>query len=112
MRAFALCLCLASPALAEEWQALDDAGIKTALEARVLQYEDGSLQDFFQDGRTLYQAGAGESWGKWWAEGGKYCSTWPPSEVPSCYGVEAKGLQVQFIDSRGKATVGHYVDLN
>lgn len=90
---------------------LDDAGISAALSARILQYGDGSVQNFFQDGGTLYQAGAGESWGKWCVEGGQYCSTWPPSDVAACYGVEGRGLEVRFTGKGGKVSVGRYVDL-
>ncbi|MFN6008166.1 MAG: hypothetical protein ACK47C_18905 [Paracoccaceae bacterium] len=111
MRSLMLCLALSTPALAEGWRVLDGAGITAALSARVLQYEDGSTQNFFTDGRTLYQAGSGESWGKWWVEGGQYCSTWPPSDVPACYGVEAQGLDVRFTGKGGDVSVGRYVDL-
>jgi hypothetical protein len=102
---------LATSVLADDWQKLDGVGITTALSARVLQYADGTTQNFFQDGRTLYQAGAGESWGKWWVEGAQYCSTWPPSDVPACYKVEAQGLDVRFIGKGGDVSVGRYVDL-
>ena len=111
MRSLILCLALAGPVLAEDWRKLDDAGITAALSARVLGYDDGSTQNFFQDGRTLYQAGSGESWGKWWVEGGKYCSTWPPSDVPACYGVEAQGLDLRFTSGSGDVSVGRYQDL-
>jgi hypothetical protein len=111
MRSLVLCLLLATPALAEDWTPLDDAGITAALSARVLQYQDGSTQNFFTDGRTLYQAGAGESWGKWWVESGQYCSTWPPSDVPACYRVEAKGPEVRFTGRSGDVSVGRYTDL-
>jgi hypothetical protein len=111
MRSAILCLLLAAPAWAEDWRVLDDARITAALAARVLQYEDGSTQNFFQDGRTLYEAGTGESWGKWWVSGGQYCSAWPPSDVPACYTVEAQGLDVRFTGSGGEVTVGRYVDL-
>lgn len=102
---------LVTPALASDWRVLDDAGITAALAARVLQYEDGSTQNFFQDGRTLYEAGGGEAWGKWWVDGGQYCSTWPPSDVPACYGVEAQGLNVRFTSKGGAVSVGRYQDL-
>jgi hypothetical protein len=111
MRVLFFWLCLAIPAWAEEWRLLDDAGISATLSARVLQYEDGATQNFFQDGRTLYEAGAGESWGKWWVEGGQYCSTWPPSDVAACYRVEALGLDVRFTSKGGDVSVGRYVDL-
>jgi hypothetical protein len=115
MRVCALLLSLSfavpAPALAEDWRLLDDAGIKAALAARVLRYEDGSTQNFFTDGRTLYEAGAGESWGKWWVAGSKYCSTWPPSDVPACYTVEATGLDLRFTSNRGDVSVGRHEDL-
>lgn len=111
LRSALLALFLATPALGEDWTRLDDAGIRTALAARVLGFPDGSTQNFFQDGRTLYQAGAGESWGKWWVEGGQYCSIWPPSDVAACYGVEQRGLDVRFTSESGDVSVGRYQDL-
>lgn len=111
LRSALLALILTTPALAEGWKRLDDAGITAALSARVLRYEDGSSQNFFTDGRTLYEAGGGESWGKWWVEAGQYCSTWPPSDVPACYGVEAQGLDVRFTSAGGDVSVGRYQDL-
>ena len=100
---------LASPASAEDWRQLDDAGITAALSARVLQYQDGASQNFFTDGRTLYTVTTGASWGKWWVEAGKYCSTWPPSETPSCYIVEQSGQDFRFTGSGGDVTVGRHV---
>jgi hypothetical protein len=111
MRPTVLALLVASPALAGDWRLLDDAGVITALNTRVLQYEDGATQNFFTDGRTLYEVETGESWGRWWAEGGRYCSTWPPSETPSCYTVEVLGLDIRFTGPKGDITVGRYVDL-
>jgi hypothetical protein len=111
MRTAFFCLLLAAPVHAEAWRVLDDAGITAALAARVLRYEDGSTQNFFQDGRTLYEAGAGEAWGKWWVAGGQYCSTWPPSDVAACYRVEARGLDLRFIGKGGDVSVGRYQDL-
>jgi hypothetical protein len=102
---------IATPALAEEWRPLDEAGITAALTARVLQYQDGATQNFFADGRTLYEIETGESWGKWWVDGGKYCSTWPPSDMPSCYAVEVLGIDLRFTGAQGDVTLGRYVDL-
>lgn len=101
----------AAPALAEDWQRLDDAGITTALSARVLLYEEGSTQNFFTDGQTLYEAGGVESWGTWWVEGGLYCSTRPPCDIPACYGVEVQGVDLRFTSKGGEVTVGRYQDL-
>jgi hypothetical protein len=111
MRLTALALLLATPALAEDWRVLDDAGITEALAGRVLQYEGGSMQNFFPDGRTLYEVQGSESWGKWWVAGGQYCSTWPPSDVPACYGVEVLRLDVRFTSKAGGVSVGRYVEL-
>jgi hypothetical protein len=113
-RHFLLALMLASPAVAEDWRRLDGAGITAALSARVLRYEDGSTQNFFQDGRTLYKAGATESWGKWWARGGSFCASWPPSDRPFCYVVDARGLDLRFTGigpTGGLVAIGRYIDL-
>lgn len=110
-RACVLILTLASPALAEDWRVLSTDEIQTALSARVLQYADGATQNFFGDGRTLYEVSTGESWGKWWVEDERYCSIWPPSATPTCYEVEALGLEVRFISSGGVVTSGRYIDL-
>lgn len=109
-RCLPLFLMLALPAHAEDWRALVTAEIRVALSARVLQYDDGASQNFFSDGRTLYEVSTGQSWGKWWAEDDLYCSTWPPSETPSCYAVEARGNDIRFISSGGDVTVGQYPD--
>ncbi|WP_431299300.1 hypothetical protein [Tabrizicola sp. BL-A-41-H6] len=91
---------------AEEWRALSGAEIRSALSARVLQYEDAVAQDFFADGRTLY----GESWGRWRVEGDAYCSIWPPSDRWDCLAVEARGIDVRFLGD-GEPVVGKYADL-
>jgi hypothetical protein len=64
MRALVLLLCLPFPALADDWQVLDDADITAALSARVLGFEDGASQNVFSDGRSLYRVSSRESWGK------------------------------------------------
>jgi hypothetical protein len=99
-------------AMAEDWRRLDGPAITAALSARSLVYGDGTSQNFFADGRTLYEAGAGASWGKWWAEADRYCSTWPPNSTPSCYGVASMGLDIRFTAISGAETIGRYNDLN
>lgn len=103
-------LALSSPALAQDWQRLGDADISATLTAHALVYDDGSEQVFFTDGRTLYTAGSGESWGKWWAEGGRYCSTWPPGETPACYDLDLAAPQVRFTSDGGGQTLGRFKD--
>ena len=111
LRCAVLAMSLVSPAFAEEWQVLKDAGLTAALSARVLRYADGSTQNFFEDGRTVYEVEGGESWGKWWVEAGRYCSSWPPSDVAACYAVEVQGLDVRFTSEGGEVSVGRYQDL-
>ena len=97
----------AAPALAEDWERLAGPEITAALSARVLGYPDGTLQDFFADGRTLY----GESPGRWVVRDDRYCSLWPPSDRWDCYAVERQGLDIRFIADDGSTTIGRYVDL-
>ncbi len=105
-------LLFASPALAEDWRPLTGAEIAQALTARSLVYEGGATQDFFADGRTLYEAGS-PSWGHWRVEGDRYCSQWPPREAWDCYAVEAEagGLGLRFVGGSGEVTAGRYDDL-
>lgn len=93
--------------LAQDWEILDGPGIAAALAARVVQYPDGASQNFFADGRTLYE-GPGAIWGRWWVQGGQVCAVWPQSYRWTCSGVARRGLQVRF----GAALVGQYVDLH
>lgn len=101
-------------AQAGDWQVVQGADIALALAARVVGYEDGSAQNFFADGRTLYEVKGGESWGKWRVEGDTYCSVWPPSEHWECYGVEKEvaGIGIRFVAKDGALTIGKYVDLH
>jgi hypothetical protein len=96
-----------APGAAEVWERLDGAAITLALSARVLGYPDGTLQDFFADGRTLY----GESSGRWEVRGDQYCSVWPPSDRWSCYAVDQSGLDIRFTGDGGTVTIGRYADL-
>jgi hypothetical protein len=89
------------------WERLDGPAITAALAARVLGYPDGTLQDFFADGRTLY----GESFGRWEVRGDRYCSLWPPSDRWTCHDVERQRLDIRFTADDGTVTIGRYVDL-
>lgn len=91
---------------AEDWQTLNGGQITEALTAGPLRYDTGARQIFYPDGRTLYTAGAGESWGRWWADSDRYCSTWPPSEQPTCYAVARRDRQIRFVGARGDETIG------
>jgi hypothetical protein len=108
MRAAMVALVLmAGPVSAEEWRLIDGPGIRAALKARVLVYADGTLQDFFADGRTLY----GDQWGRWAVRDDRYCSSWPPAGRWDCYEVALRGLEVRFTSGGKDAVVGKYVDL-
>lgn len=104
---------LASPTFAQDFHQLEGKGVHQALTARVLQYAPNIQQDFFADGRTLYQSPE-ESWGTWRVKGDKYCSKWPPADGWACYDVYASdtGLDIRFVDAQGRITVGRYIDLN
>ncbi|WP_149589405.1 hypothetical protein [Tabrizicola flagellatus] len=111
MRILLLTLCLALPATAEEWQALDAAGISAALSARVLRYDDGSTQNFFRDGRSLREAADGTRWGSWWVDGNQVCLLWPPSVTPDCMTVAARRIDLRFTAPDGEVRIARYVDL-
>ncbi len=96
-----------APALAEGWERLDGPGITAALAARVLGYPDGTRQDFFTDGRTLY----GESFGRWDVREDRYCPIWPPSDRWTCCAVDRNRLDIRFTTDDGTATVGRHADL-
>lgn len=96
-----------SPAGADGWDALDGPAIRAALAARVLGYPDGTLQDFFADGRTL----RGDSLGRWEVRGDLYCSLWPPSDRWTCFRVARSRIDIRFTAEDGAETIGRYVDL-
>ena len=109
MRPFiaALILC-ATPALADDWQVLDGAGVREALTDRKLTYDSG-WQTFSATGKTLYNAGR-DSWGTWDVRGDQYCSQWPPQGAWDCYDMETNGTDVRFVGSHNDVTVGRFID--
>lgn len=113
MRIVCMVLMIANQATAEEWKTLSGPEIKKSLTSRVLQYQDNAQQDFFADGRTLYQT-RDSSWGKWRVDYDQYCSIWPPADGWACYDValSENGLSVRFTDKEGGQTIGKYIDLN
>jgi hypothetical protein len=108
-----IALLCANGAVADEWRPLNGPEITNALTARVLQYKDNAQQDFFSDGRTLYQTRV-SSWGKWRVDYNKYCSTWPPADGWVCYDVSisSNGLSLRFTDKHGGNFDGKYIDLH
>lgn len=86
-------------AWADGFKTLDNAGIVATLTDQKLRYSD-AWQEFFLSGRTLYNGGR-DSWGYWRAEGGQYCSQWPPSDVWACYDVQTDRTVIRFVGAGG-----------
>ncbi|MBO6602812.1 MAG: hypothetical protein JJ938_10090 [Roseicyclus sp.] len=92
------------------WERLDDSGITALLTAHDLVYENGDFQRFLPSGRTLYRA-AETSWGYWRAEGGRYCSQWPPGDAWDCYDLHHDGGNaVRFTDDWGNVSTGVFAE--
>ncbi len=72
--------------MAEEWIALDDEGIKSALSGRSVEYTRSS-QSFLASGETTDVDGR-PSLGYWRVDGGKYCSQWPPRQTWNFYSLD------------------------
>ncbi|KIC08306.1 hypothetical protein RA19_20240 [Leisingera sp. ANG-M1] len=112
MRQFALMIavsCAVSPVSAAEWRVLNGEEVQAALEGRKLVYGNGAWQEFRASGRTLYNAGR-DSWGYWGVRDGKYCSTWPPSDLWACYALESDGAALRFVGDGGDVTTGRYAE--
>ena len=92
---------------AESWQRKSEDNLRDALEGRKIVYENGAWQVFNPSGRTLYHAGR-DSWGYWQIRDDEYCSSWPPSDLWTCYTVEVAGQKVRFIGPSDDVTQGRY----
>lgn len=101
---------LAPAVFAGEWQTLDGRQIEELLNDTRLTYE-GAWQEFYQSGKTLYNAGA-DSWGYWRVQGNLYCSEWPPNTGWDCYAMTQRGDTVRFIDQKGNVSEGTVAELN
>ena len=93
------------PGAALAWERLDDAGIEAALADRVLRYDAWTTQVFFADGRTEYHTERYAE-GSWRAEGGRYCSVWPPAASWTCYDVDRDGDRLRFTNDGGVESIG------
>lgn len=112
MRQIALMIAVSlavSQVCAAEWRVLTGDEVQAALEGRRLVYGDGAWQEFSASGRTLYHAGH-DSWGYWGVRDGKYCSSWPPSDLWACYTLESDGQAVRFSGEGGDIATGRYAD--
>lgn len=110
MRRIALGLALmAGPLWAGDFQTLDEAGVRAALEGRTLTYGSGAWQEFRASGKTLYNSGS-PSWGNWRVQDGQYCSQWPPSDLWACYDMFSDGETVRFVGQAGDISDGRYSD--
>jgi hypothetical protein len=105
-------IAIACPALAwadETWVPMTGAGIRAALEGRILEYANAT-QDFRASGKTLYRTNGRDSWGNWRVEGNAYCSQWPPSDLWACYGMDRQGDRLRFVGQQGDTTEAVYAD--
>ena len=111
MRRIALILLVLWPAfaMAQGWQKLAGADLRTALEGRALVYDSGAWQEFRSSGRTLYTAGE-DSWGSWRIQEDQYCSQWPPSDLWACYDLYVDDARLRFIGTSGDITDGTYAN--
>lgn len=89
------------------WLAMDGPEIEAALAGARLDY-GGAWQTFGADGTTTYNAGRGDSQGRWRVEGGRYCSQWPPADGWACYAMEREDATgaLRFIGESGDVTEG------
>ena len=95
-----------SMASAGEWRKMAGPEIASTLTDWIVDYRVDTWQDFRASGRTLYHAGR-PSWGHWAVRGDQYCSSWPPSDLWSCYDMErGSGDKVRWIGVAGDITPG------
>ncbi|MEM9140043.1 MAG: hypothetical protein AAGB15_09445 [Pseudomonadota bacterium] len=108
-RATMIALLAAAPALAEE-TALTGAEIEALLPTIVAHgTEKETRQKFWPDGHTEYEERGQYSFGRWWVQADKYCSTWPPSEAVSCYTVLRDGERLIWVPRIGDPIVDRIV---
>ena len=62
-------------------------------------------QKFWTDGQTEYEERGHYSFGRWWVDGDRYCSKWPPSEAVSCYAVIRDGDKLIWVPRIGDRIV-------
>jgi hypothetical protein len=70
-------------------------------------------QFFAADGGTIYFGDGPSSAGHWKAEGGQYCSLWPPSDQWACYQVVIDGspaVSITWISPDGTRESGALFD--
>ena len=111
MKHLAVAIAMALPAVAAAegaWVPMTGDEIAEALTDRTLQYET-ARQTFYTSGRTLYDSGR-PSWGYWQVQDDQYCSTWPPSDLWACYGLERRGEMLRFVGERDDITEAVYDD--
>lgn len=97
---------LAGAAQAQDWHALDCAGIARALTDRSITYDTGAEQYFYASDRTLHTH-AEPFWGSWRVEDDQCCSLWPPAPDWDCYDVQTNGVNgVNYLDEGGNSFPG------
>jgi len=106
-------LIASTPAHADEVR-LDDDQIIAALSDQTAIYTDGEVYQYFDpNGQTPYWDRGRLTRGSWTVNGGRYCSTWPPSTGVSCYEVFSNDAdEIIWIGARGDRYVATMVDGN
>ncbi len=99
MRWWPVLLLLASPALAGE-AALSGGEIRGLLPT-IVAVGETSRQTFSDTGSTEYVDRGTPSTGRWWVEGDRYCSSWPPTDATACYDVLRDGARLIWVASDG-----------
>jgi hypothetical protein len=81
-----LAVVLAPLAVHAEERVLTGPQIRELL-PRITVKGEATTQHFSASGETTYTDHGKTSSGRWSVEGDQYCSTWPPNDAKSCYGV-------------------------
>ena len=88
--------------------------IRAALSSARLDYGDGAVQDFHQNGETTYLENGRPTQGEWYVDdNGRFCSFWPPS-YRACYDLywvvdDGRVVGVQFAEHpRGSTFEGRF----
>ena len=101
---FPLFILLAASYSWSEAQRLNGDEIRAKLNGMRVVFQDGTAQNFYQDGSTLYFNALGRpDRGAWKVESNQYCSWWSGSGW-DCYWVEGQDNQINFkaLDGRSQ----------
>ena len=89
----------------EGWVRLNAAGIVAALADVTVRYDAHTLEVYRTDGTTrLITERVAD--GLWEVRDDRFCSSWPPSTVWTCYDVDRAGDMLRFTGDAGHASTG------